>query len=164
MREVLFKAKRIDNGEWIEGNLVLSNDAEEDFRAIIIPQTDSNMFTNHEGFKEVSCDLGFENWYKVDKNTICQFTGLTDKNEKRIWENDVLKGFEYPYLHDGKYNYFAEVVWFENCPAFGLYTRKNPKAIVRGVSEGNTEFMEGWNPREWEVIGNIFDNPELLKE
>ncbi len=101
--------------------------------------------------------------YMIDGDTLCQYTGLTDKNGKKIWENDILKGFQYPYLSDGKYNYFAEVTWFGNCPAFGIYTFKNPKSNVRGISEGNTEFMEEWISKDWEVIGNIFDNPELLK-
>lgn len=41
----LFKAKRVDNGEWVQGNLILSNDAEDGYRAIIIPTNNSNMFT-----------------------------------------------------------------------------------------------------------------------
>lgn len=99
----------------------------------------------------------------IDPDTLCQFTGLTDKNGKRVWENDILRGYQYPYRSDGNDNYFAEVTWFENCPAFGIYTFKNPKSNVCGISEGNTEFMENWNSEDWEVIGNIFDNADLLE-
>ena len=101
--------------------------------------------------------------YAIASDTLCQYTGLTDKNGKKIWENDILRGYQYPYRSDGNDNYFAEVTWFENCPAFGIYTFKNPKSNVCGISEGNTEFMENWNSEDWEVIGNIFDNPDLLE-
>ena len=84
----LFKAKRVDNGEWVTGNLVWSNDCEDGYRAIIIPTNNSNMFTKDSA----KGDLGFETWYRINKYTICQFTGLVDKNGKMIWENDVVKG------------------------------------------------------------------------
>lgn len=101
--------------------------------------------------------------HEVIPDTICRYTGLEDKNGKEIWGNDILRGYQYPYRSDGNDNYFAEVTWFENCPAVGIYTFKNPKSNVCGISEGNTEFMENWNSEDWEVIGNIFDNPELLE-
>lgn len=121
------------------------------------------------------CDVGkytifqFENEradyveYEIDPSTICQCTGLKDKNDELIWENDILDGFTYPYMSDGAHNYYAEVCWCSNVPAFGIYTQKYPKSKVRGISAGMTEIMEDWNSNDWEVIGNIFDNPELLK-
>lgn len=145
-REILFKAKRKDNGKWVEGY----------YRRIpcmgmlehyIMPRNPKNRMEQ----------------YAIDPDTICQYTGLTDKNGRKIWENDILRGYQYPYRSDGNDNYFAEVTWFENCPAFGIYTFKNPKSNVCGISEGNTEFMENWNSEDWEVIGNIFDNPDLLE-
>lgn len=150
-REILFKAKRIDNGEWVEGYYVkttIGNDgAPSD--VIFVP------------FK-VSRNEKW-GWVKVDPDTLCQYIGVTDKNGKKIWENDILRGCQYPYLSDGNCNYYAEVIWFENCHAFGIYTFKNPKSNVRGISEGNTELMEDWISEDWEVIGNIFDNAELLE-
>lgn len=145
-REILFKAKRKDNGKWVEGY----------YRRIpcmgmlehyIMPRNPKNRMEQ----------------YAIDPDTICQYTGLVDKNGKKIWGNDILRGYQYPYRSDGNDNYFAEVTWFENCPAFGIYTFKNPKSNVCGISEGNTEFMENWNSEDWEVIGNIFDNPDLLE-
>ena len=64
----LFRAKRIDNGEWVIGSLVLSDDADEEYKAIIIPSVNSNMFTRGGA----RGDLGFENWYRVDPSTICR--------------------------------------------------------------------------------------------
>ena len=135
MREILFKAKKIDNGEWIIGNLVVSEDAEEGWKAIIIPKFDSNMFTKG-GEKG---DLGFENWHRVEESTICQYTGLTDKNGNKIWENDVVIG-DFGYVK-GRYI----IRWFANKAKFDFPT--------------DATIIEN----EYEVIGNIFDNPELLK-
>lgn len=119
------------------------------------------------------CDVGkytifqFENEradyveYEIDPSTICQCTGLKDKNGKLIWENDILDGFTYPYMSDGIHNYYVEVCWCDNVPSFGIYTHKYPESKVRGISAGMTELMEDWNPNDWEIIGNIFDNPEF---
>ena len=100
--------------------------------------------------------IGF---YDVDPNTVCQYTGLTDKNGKKIFEGDILRGFQYPFCYDGEYNYYAEII-FANC-SFMTYTHKNPLSYVVGISDGNTELMVS---EDWEVIGNIYDNPELLED
>ena len=102
--------------------------------------------------------------HEILLETVGQYTGLTDKNGKKIFEGDILQGYIYPYLNEGNFNYYAEVVYFENCPSFGIYTFKNPNLnIVKGISSGNTDFMKDWESKEWEVIGNIHDNPELLE-
>ena len=145
-REILFKAKRKDNGEWAEGGYFCE------------PYTDKEFIIRWNSF-----GLSYNEFIEIDPDTLCQFTGLTDKNGRKIWENDILRGYQYPYRSGGNDNYFAEVTWFENCQAFGIYTFKNPKSNVRGISEGNTEFMENWNSEDWEVIGNIFDNADLLE-
>ena len=153
MREILFRGKRADNGEWVEG--ILFN-AEED--TFIIPHGNEYSYNPIEGlaFDVYGC--------KVAPETVGQFTGLTDKNGVRIFEGDILRGFEYPFCSNinGEFNYFAEIVWFDDSSAFGTYTFKNPKSNVRGISEGNTDYLEYFNVDKWEVIGNIHDNPELL--
>lgn len=149
MREILFRAKRIDNGEWVEGNLI-TNERNERKKYI------GYIFEEINGIIE-DFDI-----VEVIPNTICQYTGLTDKNGNRIWENDILKGFTYPFLCDGEFNYFVTVEWSEEYKYFFLYTLKNPQSTVRGISEGNSELFEDFNSDDWEIIGNIFDNPELL--
>lgn len=148
----LFKAKRVDNGEWEIGSLIALPTGEYEI---------SNKCNNPP-----DCDPMWNKvviTHKVDPSTICQCTGLKDKNDELIWENDILDGFTYPYMSDGAHNYYAEVCWCSNVPAFGIYTQKYPKSKVRGISAGMTEIMEDWNSNDWEIIGNIFDNPELLE-
>lgn len=132
MREILFKAKRIDNGEWIEGNLVFLF-PKKVHEAFIIPIKFGNAFMQlREG------DLGFRYWYKVDKETLCQFTGLCDKNGNKIWENDILR---FTQQDETK----IDVIKY-NAPIFTYF------GLMR------------WSLYKDEVIGNIFDNPELLQE
>ena len=141
----LYRAKRTDNGEWVEGNLVWSDDADDDYKAIIIPTTDSNMFTRGGA----RGDLGFENWCRVDPSTICQCTGLKDKNGKLIWENDILVGYlDDMYPENATY---AQVIWDKN----GLYTKEKDSDDI--------SLMDEFDEKYFEVCGNIFDNPELLE-
>ena len=163
MREIIFKAKRKDNGEWVEGYYIYH------IKRTICPLGEDSVKPEDE--QHVIMRDGFSDWnmprntvvYEINPDTLCQYTGLTDKNGKKIWENDILRGYQYPYRSGGNDNYFAEVTWFENCQAFGIYTFKNPKSNVRGISEGNTELMESLNSEDWEVIGNVFDNADLLE-
>ena len=134
----LFKAKRKNNGKWVQGYLY----GIWEKRYILWGMTND-----------------IPDMIEVDPSTICQCTGLKDKNSKLIWENDILDGFTYPYMSDGAHNYYAEVCWCSNVPAFGIYTQKYPKSKVSGISAGMTEIMGDWNSNDWEVIGNIFDNP-----
>lgn len=153
----LFKAKRADNGEWMQGYLF--DDGYEDGRVFI-----GGLVI--EKYTGTACDdwtISGSCFCEVDKSTICQCTGLKDKNGNLIWENDILDGFIYPYMSDGVHNYYAEVCWCDNVPSFGVYTQKYPESKVAGISAGMTELMEDWNSNDWEVIGNIFDNPELLE-
>ena len=150
MREILFKAKRLDNGEWVEGNLVQSEDVDDDFKVIIIPLKESWMYT-----EEYSNDIGFEGWYKVDPTTLCQYTGLTDKNGKRIWENDIVecnKRKEECELY--------KIVWRNEYADFGVVPISNTCTgqYPIGLSYGKT--LHG---RDYKSVGNIFDNPELLE-
>ena len=140
MREILFKAKGQTSDKWNEG---------------LLTRLDKDV-----------CHIkdNKHNEWICDSSTICQYTGLTDKVGRKIFEGDILKGFQYPFLSGAEFNYFTEVCWLENVKSLGLYTIKNPKSDVRGISEGNTEIFEDFNSNDWEVIGNIYDNPELLEE
>ena len=146
MREILFRGKRADNGEWEYGDL-WCNPYGKRVVCIVSPINDQGTTGGNEVIPE----------------TVGQYTGLTDKNGRRILEGDILQGEQYPFNSDGEYNYFAEVCYWDNAPEFGIYIFKNPKANIRGISEGNTCDMQDWESIDWEIIGNIYDNPELMK-
>lgn len=139
----LFKAKRIDNGEWVLGALF---DGES--HCIIGQEIKFSPYIEHE-YKIVG--------YEVDRNTICQCTGVKDKNGKLIWENDI--------LHNG--NYFI-VKWNVPCARFDIVLN-NSHNIPMGEWEPmicdwkTNDFKEYKKAVDYEVIGNIVDNPELLE-
>lgn len=115
----LFKAKRIDNGEWVQGNILLDiekNKPSETYRIYPVDHVDI-------------CRI-------VDETTICQCTGLKDKNGKLIWENDILK-YEWDRTRIDFIKYQAPIFTYSK--------------TMR------------WSLQQDEVIGNVFDNPELLE-
>lgn len=134
MREILCKGKRIDNGEWVEGCLVIDHSRSNLFEYRIQPVESGVLYAP-----------------PIDPETLCRFAGFCDKNGKKIWENDI---------YDRKEKY-PEVVKMTN----GDWTLDYSYAIGRDY--GNSYCNLGFyvNERKCvEVIGNIFDNPELLQE
>ena len=132
----LFKAKRLDNHYWILGFLSVNKTGKYFIRPICGSALSSE---------------------EVDKNTICQCTGLKDRNGKLVWENDI--------VHNG--NYFV-VKWNLSCARFD-FALNNSHNIPVGrwepmiIDWKNSDFKEYRNNIDFEVIGNIFDNPELLE-
>lgn len=138
MREILFKAKRIDNGKWVEG-YYLRDQYHRGGKDIIFYRKDSDRFT-------VYTDI-------IDIETLCQFTGLYDKNGKKIWENDIVN-------YNGEY---APVKFGMYCSSFD-YGNYNFGFYVDFPEETFYRKELGYWCRKVEVAGDIFDNPELLQE
>lgn len=134
MREIIFKAKRIDNGEWVEGCLVIDHSR-------------SNLFE----YRMQPVESGVLYAPPINPETICQYTGLTDKNGNRIWENDICDRKE-PY---------PEIVKMYNGDWTLDYSYSCGKDY--GCCYCNLGFYTV-ERKEVGVIGNIFDNPELLQE
>jgi uncharacterized phage protein (TIGR01671 family) len=127
----LFKAKRVDNGEWVVGGLVRYgfNGKEKYY---IVPDYASDLYA-----------------IEIDPNTICRCTGSKDKNGILIWENDIVK-----YKHGNFYKAF----WQNNYYQFSWICIKSDVFSI-----GAKWNLWSFKSFEIEVIGNIFDNPELLE-
>lgn len=125
----LFKAKRIDNGEWVFGDLVHS--------VYKIGDTCVGQYGNEVGMHE------------VDQSTICQCTGLKDKNGKLIWENDIMVAhLDDDYPEDETY---IRILWRGS----GFYSKEKGSEDMLQINELDQEYFE--------VIGNIFDNKDIFE-
>ena len=145
MREILFKAKQIDNGEWIEGSLI-DLDIDSGYCYIVQPYKKASILP--------IIFLITDRMKLVDPETLCQFTGLCDKNGNKIWENDILKtrSGEYAQVKFGFYGTgFASGDYNQ-----GFYAAFPEDFYYRHEL--------GYWCKETYVRGNIFDNPELLQE
>ena len=150
----LFKAKRLDNGEWVQGYLY-------------------GIWEKRYVLWGMTNDI--PDMIEVDTSTICKCTGLKDKNGQKIWENDIVD-----YLgHKGIVKYecgsfgiaYRECIDWEEieyhiCPVTGcdnaLYACENDNFISLWEIMWNFNDIEN-SIETIEVIGNIFDNPELLE-
>ena len=125
MRDIKFRGKRIDNGEWVYGSLL--NDFGGDTWII-------------NTLQEIK-DATIKNvWHKVAPETVGQYTGLRDKNEKEIYEGDILRDEHTQKIRAVEYN----------SPSFVLV-------------DSNRYFFWNCHYDEQEVIGNIYENPELME-
>lgn len=136
MREILFKAKRDGSGEWVEG-----------------------CYAECKGktFIGIGTSIGIDalkgfcvpviKWFEVDPETLCQFTGLCDKNGNKIWENDIIQ-----------YGAVAAVV------KFGEYGNGNLGFYVDFPEETNYRKDFSYWAKKVVVIGNSVDNRSLLQE
>ena len=142
MRTIKFKAKTLMAGEWIVGDLVCAND---------------KTFIKNED----EPDKVFPICKKVDPDTVCQFTGLLDKNGKEIYEGDVLRSDTYPFssIQDDEIdNYYGIIGWSDEAASFCMVAAKNPKSSVRGVSDGIADGISQEKMQDFEVIGNVHDD------
>lgn len=133
MREILFRAKRMDNEKWVEGNYVEKYDLLGKRHLILYVD-------NYVRWKCV----------EIVPETLCQFTGLYDKNGKKIWENDILMAhLDESYPEDATYE---TVEW--NVAGW----------VAHEANSTDRQYLDEFDLKHFEVVGNIFDNPELLQE
>ncbi len=132
MKEILFKAKRKNNGEWVEGYYTADPDLDMHF-----------IF----GWSYYACENGLEGEpfeYEINPDTLCQYTGLKDRNGIRIWENDIIK-------HEQS-DTIGTVKWYQED-----YTGWCVDDMVIDEQQFTDEMWD-----ECKVIGNIFDNADLF--
>lgn len=138
MREILFRGKRLDNGEWVEGASINDRNG----ALYICPAVSDITYGDNGKRRRIGC------WYSVDLFSVGQYTGLTDKNGERIFEGDIIES-RYDYF-DLDYVVVEVVKWFRN------------GWVSQGVDCLPYSFTEDGILPYAEIIGNIHDNPELL--
>lgn len=161
MREILSKAKQIDNGEWIEGSLI-DLDIDSGYCYIVPPYKKASILP--------IIFLITDRMKLVDPETLCRFTGLCDKNGNKIWKNDILMCHGNPKdLVKAAFGEFGVrnietgsivdkvVGWHYEVVPTDAISRCEPFCWPMPLTEYYI------NRCEMEVVGNIFDNPELLQ-
>lgn len=149
MREILFKAKRKDNGKWVEGYYYKMSETtycfKEDYERKPVSE-------HHYILQERMTDWGLPNQIvqiEIDSETLCQFTGLCDKNGKKVWENDILMAhLDESYPEDATYE---TVEW--NVAGW----------VTHETDSTDRHYLDEFDLEHYEAIGNIFDNPELAQ-
>lgn len=144
----LFKGKRLDNGEWVQGYYVKGLDM-YDKEVYLIFEPNTMFYSSGET----------DGWYKVDPTTICQCTGLKDKNGKLIWKNDIVKDIFSDTCAPIKYGSYQNCFDSTKAEHIGFYVDWSDKYTKRYRKD-----LGYWiNMVNAKIIGNIFDNPELLE-
>ena len=149
MREILFRGKRTGNEKWICGHLLEQNIP--DCHSYIVMSIIAELDNRH--IEIMDFDIN-----EVIPETVGQYTGLTDKNGVKIFEGDIVKGIAYSVERIGV------IVWIDEIASFGVRYFKSVNSttwenssILRCASMGKTDEFAA------EIIGNIHDNPEILK-
>ncbi|MBO5373748.1 MAG: hypothetical protein J6A75_13665 [Lachnospiraceae bacterium] len=147
VHKTLYKARRIDNGEWVKGNLILLDDAVEDFRAIIIPREGSNCISS-----SIEDYVKFDTFYKVDIDSVCRYTEHNDHEGNEIFENDIIRLYgvtEDDYI----------VRWlngtFVLCDIKARYWKECFNLVEDVINEGMVENLKVT------VLGNFLDDLEF---
>ena len=153
MRDIKFRGKPLLNNAWIVGYLIIDNISDKYY---ILPNGNSCNESDKMGEEGLLHIFTFE----VDKKTIGQYTGLKDRNMKEIYEGDIVKITEKKNILKHKVipmkPIIAEISWSEEYLAYILITTSAKDAF-----ENLADYLEEY---DLEVIGNIYDNPELLEE
>lgn len=151
MREILFRAKSIQTGEWIEGIPIKTH------LGLFISFEENPHYCSQYGYMEIDDIL------MVGEKTLCQFTGLCDKNGKKIWEGDIISyqrdNDDCPFPNKDTKKRFGKVFYQGFRSTFAIGMGRNGS---RFINDDLWKYVQNGN--RVEVIGNRFDSPELLQE
>ena len=164
MREILFRGKRIDNGEWVFSGNIIRFIPENGEDLIFIPALSEPCTCYHDEKDNI---IAFEKgiFYKVDTKTVGQYTGMMDKNGMKIWEGDIIK------IDNGKQSSISVVKFGEYYPKM-FYAMMDIYFPIAQHINANVFFAESTKHEDmilfkspfFEIIGNVHDNPELLEK
>lgn len=157
----IYKAKQTENGEWVEGYYYKMNETTyafaEDYEKNPIP-------IHHYILFERMTDWGLPNQMyqvEVDPETVCRCTGREDISGQKIYQNDIIES----HLPDGRILALNMVVKYGTYEAYCPEDAEYMDSVGFYVSaEGYSDMPLGPTEEYAKVIGNIFDNPELLEE
>ena len=146
MREIEFRGKDDESGKFVYGYYQLERDMRRKAPFLLKPsiswEEDGILFSSY-----------------IIPETLGQYTGLTDKNGTKIFEGDVIKGVAY------SSEWVGTVVWINEIASFGvMYSHRTDPTTIENSSLFKALRIGMNNEYCAEVIGNIYDNPELLKE
>ena len=173
MREILFRGKRTNNGRWIEGYYMHHLNRMQSPLSDCIKPEDEDHIILYDGFADWNMPRDIT-YVHVDPETVCQYTGLKDKNGKRIFEGDIVRdtgAAEYRLLSDGRKKPRSRLAVVK----YGLHDVPSDDPFCWGMAlgfylDGDTVYptLAWYKPYyeygkyEIEVIGNIHDNPEMI--
>lgn len=145
MREILFRAKRVDNGEWVEGYYAMMGKGNLIRHYIVQNCALTELFEDPE-------DNMYFNDVEIDPETLCQYTGKTDETGKKIYDKDIVGFIDLTSTESGysEHSCVGEVVWDKEECCFHVTNRL---------------FAESWEVLdECKVVGNVFDDKEILED
>lgn len=148
----LSKAKRTDNGEWVQGAYF---EFEGEAYIMDIMRSFMSAFYNQKSVVDFNTRA-----YEVDKNSICQCTGLKNRKGNLIFENDIIKDLFSDVCAPIKYGSYQSCFDSTKVEHIGFYVD-----WVGRYDESRRKDLGYWiNMVDAEIVGNIFDNPELCWE
>lgn len=164
MREIEFRGKRTDNGEWVYGSLISKYDADACIPCtyyIIETTSFSRDVYNDKSLYDV---VNYGDYYEVNEDTICQYTGIKDKNGTKIFEGDIVKILYTDWASKSDNDTRTLEEYLDSLTKVGIvcwdnlslcYHLKMKNECFGSIHCGKYGYIE--------VIGNICDNSELLE-